>query len=147
MVVTINDILPVSLCLATEELFDARYFRANFGDNVIIRIKDSKLAPRMTMLKRELNSMMTEQNFFQGHKTAILGNMDKILALVERYTRTDLREVEGVISNCKSIMERVIFAENFEDLSRLQPEFKSKIMLPVYSLFMKTMKRDEASFG
>ena len=147
MVVTINDILPVSLCLTIDELFDARRFRANFGDNIIIRAKDPKLVPQLTKLKREMNSMMTEQKFFEGHKTAIVGNMDKVLSLVSRYANTDLREVEAVISNGKSIMERVIFSSNFEELGRLGPEFKSKVTLPVYSLFMKSMKRDGASFA
>lgn len=146
MVITINDILPISLCLATEELFDARRFRSNFGDNIIIRVKDQKLAPKMTKLKREFNSMLTEQNYLQGYKAAILGNMDKILALVTRYAKTDLREVESVISNGKLIMERVIFAESFEEIGKIEPEFKSKVMLPVYSLFMKSMKRNKASF-
>lgn len=147
MSVTISDIMPVSLCLATEELFDARRFRSNFGDNIIMRSKDPKLSPRLTKVKREFNSMMTEQNFLQGYKAAILGNMDKILSLVARYANIDLHGVEAVVSNGKSIMEKVIFAEDFEQIKQLEPEFKSKVMLPVYSLFMKSMKRSEASFG
>lgn len=144
--VTINDILPIGLCLAMEELFDVRRFRGNFGDNIIMRSKDPKLSPRMIKIKRELNSMMTEQNFLQGHKTAILGNMDKILSLAARYAKTDLRDVEAIVSNGKSLMEKVIFAERFEQIAQLEPEFKSKIMLPIYSLFIKAMKRNKISF-
>jgi hypothetical protein len=146
MAVTINDILPIGLCLATEELFDARRFRGNFGDNIVMRSKDSKLSPKMIKIKRELNSMMTEHKFLEGHKTAILSNMDKILSLVPRYAEMDLRGVEAVISNGKELIDKVIFAESFEDIAKLEPEFKSKIMLPVYSLFIKAMKRDKVSF-
>jgi len=146
MTVTINDILPVSLCLATEELFDARRFKTGFGDNINIREKDMKVGPRMTKLKRELNSMMTEQEFLKGYKVAILGNMDRILALAARYTNVDLREVEGVLDNGKAIMDKVIFAENFNDIAKLEPEFKAKVMLPVYSLFIKVMRSNKVSF-
>jgi hypothetical protein len=146
MVVTINDILPVSICLVTDDLLDTRRFRLNFGDNTIMRSRDPKLEPRLTKLKRELNSMMTEQNFLQGHKTAIISNMDKILSIVSRYVNTDLHETEGVITNGKAIMDKIIFAESFEDLNKLEPEFKSKVMLPVYSLFIKSMRKSGATF-
>lgn len=146
MAVTINDILPIGLCLATEELFDARRFRGNFGDNIVMRSKDPKLSPKMMKLKRELNSMMTEHKFIDGHKTAILGNIDKILSLSSRYANMDLGGVEAIVSNGKVLMEKVIFAESFEDIAKLEPEFKSKIMLPIYSLFIKAMKRDKVSF-
>ena len=51
-----------------------------------------------------------------------------------------------VKSEDEELMDKVIFAESFEDIARLEPEFKSKIMLPVYSLFIKAMKRDKVSF-
>lgn len=141
MGITMHDIMPVGLCLATQELFDARRFRSNFADNAILRNKDEKLAPRLTEVKRKLNSYMTEDNFLEGHKTAIIGNMDKIMSLVARFSSIDLNTTETILSDSKELMERVLNARGFEEIAALEPEFKKKVTFPVYGLFVNQVKR------
>jgi hypothetical protein len=46
-----------------------------------------------------------------------------------------LRATEQIISAGKELMEKVMFADSFEDIAALEPMFKSKITLPVYELF------------
>jgi hypothetical protein len=142
MTLTLHDITPVGLCIATQDLFDAKRFRANFGDNLLLRSNDQKLKPKLMNLKRELNSMSTEKKFLDGHKTAIINNIDKILSLVSsRYTQIDLKSVEAIFENGKELIDKVFFATNFDDIARLEPTFKSKITFPVYELFLDQMKR------
>ena len=144
MAITLHDIAPVGLCIATQELFDVKRFRANFCDNLLLRDKDRTLEPKLNKLKRELSSVMTEKKFLDGHKTAIINNIDKILSLVSsRYLRVDLRVAEGVISNGKQLIEKVLNADSFEDIANLEAGFKSNITLPVYGLFTGYMKKSK----
>lgn len=146
MAITLHDIMPVGLCIATQELFDARRFRSNFCDTLLLRARDRGLEPKLNALKRELNSLMSENKFLDGHKTAIISNIDKILSLVSsRYLQIDLRVSENVISNGKQLIEKVLNAESFDDISKLEPEFKTKVMLPVYELFAGEMKKSKTS--
>jgi len=146
MAITLHDITPVGLCIATQELFDARRFKANFGDNLLLRARDKRLEPALNSLKRELNSLMTERKFLDGHKTAIISNIDKILSLVSaRYLQIDLRLAENIISNGKQLIEKVLNTDSFEDIAKLEPEFKSKVTLPVYELFIGDMKKSKTS--
>ena len=142
MAITIHDITPVGICLATQELFDAKRFRSNFGDNIILRHKDPSLAPRIGQLKAEFNSYMTEDKFLDGHKTAIIGNMDKIISLVSRYSSGETRTTEGILADAKDLMGRVMSATSFDEIARMEPEFKSKITLPMYSLFIGQVKKN-----
>jgi len=142
MVLTIHDVTPMGLCIATQDLFDTKRFQANFCDNLLLRSKDAKLGSKLTNLKRELNSMMTQSKFLEGHKTAIISNMDKILGLVaSRYVETDLKVAEKIVEDGKEMIDRVIFSNSFEDIAALEPEFRTKIALPVYGLFTSSMKR------
>lgn len=145
MTLTLHDITPVGIAIATQELFDARRFKQNFCDHLLLRAKDSMLAPKISDLKRELNSVQNEKKFLEGHKAAIISNMDKIMSLVTaRYSSMDIRVSENVINNSKDIMQRVMYATSFEDIARLEPLFKSGVVLPVYELFMSSMKRNQA---
>jgi hypothetical protein len=138
MPITINDIMPIGLCISTQELFDTKRFRQNFCDTLLLRFKDEKLEPKLKGLKRELNSIVTEDKFFEGHKAVIVNNIDKIISLVSsRYSKVDLRLAESVVKSGREIMERVLAAENFEKLAELESVFKSSITLPVYELFAK----------
>jgi hypothetical protein len=93
-------------------------------------------------LKRELNSITTQKKFLDGHKTAIISNIDKILGLVSsRYAQIDLRATERIISAGKELIDKVMFANSFEEIAMLEPMFKSKITLPVYELFIDSMKK------
>lgn len=141
MPLTLHDITPVGLCIATQDLFDAKRFQSNFCDNLLLRAKDKKLEPKLIKLKRELNSMMTQRKFLDGHRTVIVSNIDKILALVARYAKMDLSLTESIIENGKELIEKVLAADSFEGIAELEPAFKSKITLPVYELFIKYTKR------
>jgi hypothetical protein len=142
MVLTIHDVTPMGLCIATQDLFDAKRFQANFCDNLLLRSKDAKLGFKLTNLKRELNSIITQKKFLDGHKTAIISNIDKILGLVaSRYAETDLKVAEKIVEDGKELIDKVMFSNSFEDIAALDPVFKTKITLPVYGLFTSSMKR------
>jgi len=144
MSINLHDITPVGLCIATQDLFDAKRFRTNFGDNLLLRSDDKKVKPKLMSIKRELNSSIGEKKFLEGHKTAIINNIDKILSLVgSRYTQIDLKAVESIFENGKELIDKVFFATNFDDIARLEPTFKTKITLPVYELFLDQMKRSD----
>jgi hypothetical protein len=140
--VTLADMMPVSLCIATQELFDAKRFAANFGDNLILRARDKELEPFLLQLKRELSMPTTQNKFLDGHKTVIISNIDKILGLVSsRYSHIDYKSVESIVKNGKEIIRKVLLADSFDQIAKLEPDFKSKITLPVYELFTESMKR------
>ncbi len=142
MVLTIHDVTPMGLCIATQDLFDTKRFQANFCDNLLLRVKDAKLGSKLTNLKRELNSIMTQNKFLDGHKTAIISNIDKILGLVSsRYVQIDLKLAEKIIEDGKELIDKLVLSNSFEDIAALESVFKSKITLPVYELFTTSMKR------
>jgi len=146
MTLTLHDITPIALCIATQDLFDARRFQTNFCDNLLLRARDKYLGPKLSSLKRELNSYTAEKKFLEGHKTAIINNIDKIIALVSsRYLQIDMKLGENIISSGKELIEKVMSANSFEDISKLEPEFRSKITLSVYKLFIEYMKRSKVS--
>lgn len=138
--ITMQEIEPLALCLATQQLFDRR-FRSNFGDNIILRDRDVKLEPMLVKIKREINSMMTEKKYLEGHKMNIINNIDRIMALVTRYTSVDMRMVEEVVKNGKELIKKVVAADSFDAIGSLEPAFKGQITLPVYSLFTEKSKR------
>lgn len=142
MPLTLSDITPIGLCIATQELFDAKRFQANFCDHTILRTRDPKLEPKLTKLKRELNSMMTEKKFLEGHKTAIISNIDKIISLVySRYAQIDYITVENIVLNARELIDKILFLNSFDEIAKLESVFKSKVTLPVYSLFIAYMKK------
>jgi len=142
MILTLHDITPIGLCIATQDLFDAKRFQSNFCDNLLLRAKDAKIGFELTNLKKELNSITTQRKFLDGHKTAIISNIDKILGLVSsRYAQIDLKLAEKIIEDGKELIDKVVFSNSFEEIAALEPVFKSKITLPVYELFTNSMKR------
>lgn len=138
--ITMQELEPLALCMTTQNLFEKR-FRSNFGDNLILRSRDPNLEPSLIRIKRELNSGATEQKYLEGHKMNIINNIDKIMALVSRYSRMDIRIVETTVENCKDMMRKVIVAESFDEIGSMEAMFKSQILLPVYELFVKQSKR------
>ena len=134
------DITPVGLCIATQELFDARRFRQNFADNVLLRMKDRGIEDIVMPFKRELISDMSEKKFLHGHKAVIASNIDKILSLSSRYASINATAVGTIIRDGKELMKKVLFAETFEEIANLESTFKSKINLPMYSLFLEYSK-------
>lgn len=146
MPLTLNDVTPVGLCIATQDLFDAKRFQTNFCDNLILRFKDSNLVPKLINVKRQLNSSEMEKKFVEGHKIAIVSNIDKIISLVlSRYAQSDLRLVEEIVSNGKELIDKVLMTSSFGQISMLEPVFKAKVTLPVYELFIESMKKSNIS--
>jgi len=142
MTITLADVTPIGLCISTQDLFDAKRFQSNFCDNIILRAKDPMMSPKLTALKRDLASVMTEKKFLDGHKTAIISNIDKILGIAtSRFSKDESKMVEQLVMNGKGMIKRIIRANNFEDILAMEGEFKSKITLPVYELFIKSLKR------
>ena len=82
MTLTLHDITPLGLCIATQNLFDAKRFQQNFCDNMLLRARDKTLEPKIVSLKRELNSSVNQKKFLDGYKVVIADNMDKIFSIV-----------------------------------------------------------------
>src|SRR3989338_9840918 len=142
MTVTLSDMTPVGLCIATQELFDTRRYQLNFGDNTILRTRDKQLELWLTPIKRDLTDIMKQTRFLDGHKAVIISNIDKILSLVSaRYAASSLRSVDVINMDGKNLIRKVLFAENFDQIGVLENEFKTKIMNPVYQLFIDQMKK------
>lgn len=144
MLLTLADITPVGLCIATQDLFDAKRYQTNFCDTILLRGKDKDLEPHIVKIKRELNSSIGEKKFLEGHKAAILNNIDKIVGLVaSRYAYLDIKLVESIVLNSKTIIEKIFEAKSFAEIAILEPEFKKNITLPVYELFLSSVKRSQ----
>jgi len=138
--ITMQEIEPLALCMATQQLFDKR-FRSNFGDTLILRSRDPELEPRLLKIKREMNSSMTEARYLEGHKMNIINNIDRILALISRYAKSDLRAVESILLGGKDMIKKVIAATSFDEIGGMEAMFKSQILLPVYELHTKQFKK------
>ncbi len=144
MPITLNDITPVGLCIATEELFDAKRFRANFCDNILLRTRDKNLEIQIMPIKKQLNALGYQGKFIMGHKTAIINNLDKILSMVTiRYGTKNLKTVDAIVNNGKELIKKVILADTFDQIASLQSLFKSQVSLPVYSLFIESMRKSD----
>jgi len=142
MSLTLSDITPVGLCIATLELFDTKRYRQNFCDSLLMRAGDKNLEHYLVPLKRELNAETNQKKFLEGHKAAIISNIDKILSLTAaRYAQIDYKSVESIVNEGKSLIKKLLFVDNFQQMGALEPVFKSKISLPVYSLFLESVKR------
>lgn len=140
--ITMKEIEPVAMAMATQNLFDKR-FRSNFGDNLILRSRDPNLEPRLVKIKREMNMSATEAKYLAGHKMNIVFNMDRIIALVGRFASMDLKGVEDITLSCKQLIEKVMNADNFEEIGAMEAQFKAQVMLPVYSLYVRKSKQSQ----
>ncbi|MEM7821518.1 MAG: hypothetical protein QXX38_01755 [Candidatus Aenigmatarchaeota archaeon] len=142
MSITLADITPIALCIATQDILDAKRFRLNFCDNLLLRILDDKLSPILLDLKRELGSSLGDVKFLEGYKAVIISLIDNIVGLVRsRYSQVDLKMTEEIVFNGKKIIKKVLECKTFDEISKLEPEFKSKITLPTYNLFITHMKK------
>ncbi len=141
MVLTMQDTRPIGLCLATQDLFDTKRYLLNFCDGLLLRGNDPTLKTKLTIVKRELNAFRTQQKFLEGHKLVIVNNIDKIIGLVDRYSKANPNEVEEVKTNGKNLIQKVLVVQGFDDILKLENEFKSKITLPIYQLFIYDLKR------
>ncbi|MBI2547370.1 MAG: hypothetical protein HYW23_02900 [Candidatus Aenigmarchaeota archaeon] len=142
MAITMQEVIPLGLCMSTQDLIDAKRFQQNFADNTILRVRDRALEMKITPIKRELNSQTFQKKYLEGHKLVIVNNIDKIMGLVaSRYSEIDLNLVDSIIFNGKLIMNKVLNAESFDQIAELDSVFKSKITLPVYDLFVRHLKK------
>ena len=142
MHITMTDMMPVSLCLATHELFDTKRYQQNFCDHCLLRSPDTETSNAIWPMKKELGASQYQKKYLEGHKAVIVSSIDKILSLTTaRYSNLNLRSIEALVKDGKGMMRKVIQATSFEDIVLMEPSFKSKIVLPVYELFLESMKR------
>ena len=143
MPLTMQDIKPVSLCIATEELFDSKRFRENFCDNLVLKARDKEIEELVSPLKKEI-TLRNPKKFLEGYKAVIMSNIDKILSLVSaRYSSVDFKKVEDIVKSGKELIKKVYFAESFEEINSLGEIFRRKISLPTYSLFISAMRHSQ----
>lgn len=141
MVLSMQDTKPVGLCMATQELFDTKRYLLNFCDGFLLRGKDQTLNVGLSNLKKELNTFRNEQKFIGGHKAVIINNIDKIISSIDRYAKDEPVEVDDIKRNAINLVKKLLEADNFESILKLESEFKSKITLPVYQLYINDLKR------
>jgi len=144
MAVTLHEITPVGLCVATQELFDVKRFTLNFCDGLILRGKDQQLKTKLTLMKRELNAFKTQSKFLDGYKVVIINNIDKIIGLVSsRFMKISLKTTKQVISDGKEMIRKILNVQSFDDIRALEPEFKRKITLPIYEMFIASLRQSK----
>ena len=142
MTLTLHDIKPIGLCITTEDLFDTKKFLHSFCDSFILRGKDIALKNDLTSMKREMNAFMSRNKFLDGYKAIITSNIEKILCLVSsRYDKVEPKSVERITMNGKDLMKKILKINSFEEILGLEAEFKTKITLPTYELFLRGLKR------
>ncbi len=147
MTLTMHDIRPMGLCVSTLDLFDTRKFLLSYCDSIIMRGDDQRLINTLTQFKRELNSMMSQKKYLDGYKAIIVNNIDKIIALVEaRYAKTYSGDVESVSVHGKKLIDRVLNATSFDVIGDMEDEFKIRILLPTYRLFVDDLKKSKVEF-
>jgi hypothetical protein len=148
MVVTLNESRPIGLCVATEELFDTKRFLLNYCDGMILKGQDQLLRNRLISVKRDLNSFSSQPKFLQGYKAIMVSNMDKIIGLVSsRFPTSANPHSSRIVADAKGLMAEVLKAENFQDISKLEANFRSRVTLPTYKLFTSVSKEQGTRFS
>jgi hypothetical protein len=143
MPLTMHDTKPIGLCLATQELFDTRRYLLNFCDGLILRGDDPRLKRKLELVKRNLNTFRSRQKFLEGHKAVIASNIDKILGLADRYSKTNPEKVSGLKNEGKILIQKVLDADSFDKISQLEADFKKKITLPIYQMFTSDLRKSD----
>jgi len=130
------------MCLATQELLDVKKFLLNFCDGILLKSTDDSLKRRISQIKRDLNAFKVQDKFLDGYKAVLLNNMDRIINLtISRFSKLKPNEVEKIVKSVKEIMEKILNAQKFEDFLPLEAEFKKKVTLPLYELYIEVQKR------
>jgi hypothetical protein len=142
MSITLADVSPIGLCVATQELFDVRRYQLNFCDHLTLRVRERSVEEFVIPMKRELSSDSANKKFLDGHKAVIVSNIDKILSLAtSRYSSLNVKSIETIRKDAVALIKEVMFADNFAQIGALEPDFRTKITLPVYEMFLDYMKR------
>ena len=58
-----------------------------------------------------------------------------------KYSKIKPDEVSEIKSSGKNLIQKVLRCETFDDLLKLENEFKGKITLPIYQIFTYDLKR------
>ncbi len=139
--ITLHESSLLGFCLVTQELLDHKKFILNFCDGVILKSSDTSLKQPLVEMKKELNSFKVQKKFLDGYKAILLYNMDRILNMtVSRFAKVDPKSVEKIVESIKSIMKKVSTLQDFDSFSGLDAEFKKKVTLPIYELYIKSEK-------
>ncbi len=142
MVLTLNDMKVVGLCVSTQELFDTKRFQMNYCDTLILRDDNVELKNKLRFVKRELNSFKGQEKFLNGYKVIIVNNIERIISLVaSRYAKGNIVLSSKIVGEGKSMIGAILKAQTFDDIGQLEGEFKSRIMLPTYELFLRDLKK------
>lgn len=138
---TLADIAPLAFCIQTDDLFDVKNFQSSFGDHLLLREREAEFEEFLMDMKRRINLSTTQREFLEGYKLVLVRNLDKIMSLVSsRYSTLDKKSVDLIVSALKQIIRKVLVAEDFQKIQELEPNFRRNVMLPVYSLFLKSIK-------
>ncbi len=138
MVINISDLEPLAYCIAIRDLLDFERFQKGFGDVIILRYKVSDLESDIKKIKNELISNQTK--FSYGFKALIIGLLDKLYGIVEKYSTIDYSKTKEVQNSIKKIMRRIIFSD-VQDFKFIYEDFVREVFLKVYELFNESLKR------
>jgi hypothetical protein len=73
----------------------------------------------------------------------IASNIDKILGLADRYSKTNPEKVSGLKNEGKILIQKVLDADSFDKISQLEADFKKKITLPIYQMFTSDLRKSD----
>jgi C4-type Zn-finger protein len=138
MAINISDVEPLAYCIAIRDLLDFERFQKGFGDVIILRYKVSDLESDIKKIKNELSLNPTK--FSQGFKALIIGLLDKLYGIVEKYSAIDYSKTKEVQNSIKKIMRRIIFSD-VQDFKFIYEDFVREIFLKVYEMFNESLKR------
>jgi hypothetical protein len=138
MVINVSDVEPLAYCIAIRDLLDFERFQKSFGDVIILRYKISDLESDVKKIKNELISNPTK--FSQGFKALIIGLLDKLYGIVEKYSAIDYSKTKEIQNSIKKIMKRIFFSD-VQDFKFIYEDFVREVFLKIYELFNENLKR------
>jgi C4-type Zn-finger protein len=138
MVVNISDVEPLAYCVAIRDLLDFERFQKGFGDVIILRYKILDLESDIKKIKNEL--ILNPTKFSYGFKTLIIGLLDKLYGIVEKYSVIDYSKTKEIQNSIKRIMRRIILSD-VQDFKFIYEDFAREVFLKVYELFNESLKR------
>jgi C4-type Zn-finger protein len=138
MVVNISDVEPLAYCIAIRDLLDFERFQKGFGDVIILRYKILDLESDIKKIKNEL--ILNPTKFSQGFKTLIIGLLDRLYGIVEKYSVIDYSKTKEIQNSIKRIIRRIIFSD-VQDFKFIYEDFAREVFLKVYELFNESLKR------
>jgi C4-type Zn-finger protein len=138
MAINISDLEPLAYCIAIRDLLDFERFQKGFGDVIILRYKVSDLESDIKKIKNEL--ILNPTKFSQGFKVLIIGLLDKLYGIVEKYSAIDYSKTKEIQNSIKKIMRRIIFSD-VQDFKFIYEDFAREVFLKVYELFNESLKR------